>query len=214
LKQILGALIFGAGRVLSLAEMRRALVEVAETQGAAGAGFAKVKESDLRQALDLLNADLTGRKTGFHLAEVAGGYRLQTDVAAGPWLRHLLEIRPSRLSRPALETLAIIAYRQPVTRSEIEAVRGVNVDHIVRNLLEMQLIRITGRSNLPGRPMLYGTTQLFLDHFGLKDVKDLPGVEQLCRIEADLDNKTRGAHRGTPEAEGETNEEESQEDTE
>ncbi|MBN1676402.1 MAG: SMC-Scp complex subunit ScpB [Kiritimatiellae bacterium] len=185
LKQILGALVFGSGRAVPVSEMRRVLKQVAEEKGGVAAEFGKVKESDIRRELEALNADLTQRKAGFHLAEVAGGFRLQTDAGCGPWLRHLLEIgRPNRLSRPALETLAIVAYRQPVTRSEIEAVRGVNVDHIVRSLLEMQLVRIVGRSELPGRPLLYGITQLFLEHFGLKDVKELPGIEQLCRMEA------------------------------
>ncbi|MCX7008250.1 MAG: SMC-Scp complex subunit ScpB, partial [Kiritimatiellaeota bacterium] len=93
--------------------------------------------------------------------------------------------RTAHLSRPALETLAIIAYRQPCTRSEIEAVRGVAVDSLIHNLLELQLIKVVGRSELPGKPWQYGTTQAFLEHFGLRAIDDLPGVEELRRMEAE-----------------------------
>jgi segregation and condensation protein B len=98
--------------------------------------------------------------------------------------------KPTKLSRPALETLAIIAYRQPISRAEMEGVRGVTVDHVLRMLMEMQLIKIVGRSELPGRPMLYGTTQLFLEHFGLKDIKQLPGIEELARMEVQKRKET------------------------
>lgn len=123
---------------------------------------------------------------GIILAEVAGRFRFQTDPTGGPWVRQLLNLdKPTRLSKPALETLAIIAYRQPITRAEIEAVRGVNIDSMMRNLLDLQLIRVLGRSELPGHPALYGTTNLFLEHFGLSSVKNLPGIEQLARREAE-----------------------------
>lgn len=184
LKQILGSLIFGAPHPMTLNDMRRNLVDVAKEHGENAAAFADVKPADIRDALTQIKAEIEEYRPGFHLVEVAGGYRFQTDDACGPWLRHLLNAgKPHRLSHPALETLAIIAYRQPVTRAEIEAVRGVNVDHIVRLLAEMQLIRIVGRSNLPGRPMLYGTTRMFLEHFGIGDLKDLPGIEELARID-------------------------------
>ncbi len=197
LKQIVGALLFGAKQPLSLDDMRRVLVQVAEVWGGSTKDFAKASEEDLRAAVEQLKTDLAGQKAGIHLAEVANGFRLENDVACGPWLRHLLERgRPTRLSRPALETLAIIAYRQPCVRSEIEAVRGVVVDQILRNLLEMQLIRIVGRSELPGRPWLFGTTQKFLEHFGLKSVQELPGVEELRRMEAAQIRKTEV--EGTP----------------
>ncbi len=103
--------------------------------------------------------------------------------AHGPRDGQTLQLAAAQLSRPALETLAIIAYRQPCTRAEIEAVRGVAVDQIIRNLMEMQLIRIVGRSELPGRPWLFGTSQKFLEHFGLKRLDDLPGTEELRRLE-------------------------------
>jgi segregation and condensation protein B len=186
LKEIVGSMLFVSKQPLSLADMRRVFVQVAEIHGGITKGYARVSENDIRTVVDQLRADLAEKKSGLRISEVANGYRLENDSNCGPWLRHLLERgRPTRLSRPALETLAIIAYRQPVVRSEIEAVRGVQVDQIIRNLLEMQLIRIMGRSELPGRPWQFGTTQKFLEHFGLKSVNDLPGVDELRRMEND-----------------------------
>jgi len=180
LREVVGALIFGSGRPLSVAEIRRCLQEVAKDTiaGEEPVLFDDIKDEDIAVAVEALVKDLDQAKAGFVLREVSGGYRLESLVACGPWLRHLLKIgKPNRLSRPALETLSIIAYRQPIARSEIEAVRGVNVDRVMKVLLEMQLVRIVGRSELPGRPLLYGTTQMFLDHFGLKSLKDLSEME-------------------------------------
>lgn len=185
LKQIIGAMLFVAKSPLTKAEIKRVLVQVAEIRGGPTRGFAKATESDIQSALDQLKTDLTEKHVGLHVIEVANGYRLENDESCGPWLRHLLERRPTRLSRPALETLAIIAYRQPAVRSEIEKVRGVAVDQILRNLLDLQLIRIVGRSELPGRPWLFGTTQKFLEHFGLRNLEDLPGIEELKRMETE-----------------------------
>ena len=174
LKEILGAMVFAVNRPLGVREMRKCLVETAEMASGQARAFAEVKDSDVEAALAELAADLEKARVGFALSEVAGGMRFQSSMACGVWLKQLLDRgRPSRLSQPALETLAIIAYRQPVVRSEIEAVRGVSVDHVIRALLELQLVRIVGRSELPGRPFLYATTQLFLDHFGLKDLESL-----------------------------------------
>lgn len=178
LKAVLGALIFAAGRPLSIKEMRRCLVEVAENAGGETAAFKAVTERDIATVLEELTVELGRVGCGFALREVAGGFRFESVPECAPWMRHLLNCgKPSRLSRPALETLAIIAYRQPITRADIEAVRGVNVDHIIRLLMEMQLIKIVGRSDLPGRPFLYGTTRFFLEHFGLRDLKDLQEIE-------------------------------------
>jgi len=181
LKQVLGALVFGASRPLSVREMRACLLEVAETAGADARAFAGVKDADINRALEELNVALISQSCGFMLAEVAGGYRLQSDPECGKWLKHLLDKKPHRLSRPGLETLAIIAYRQPATRGEIESIRGVSVDHVLKMLMEMQLVRIVGRSDLPGRPFLYGTSQSFLEHFGLKDLQALEGMDMLKR---------------------------------
>ncbi len=187
LKQILGALIFGSNRPLSLRELRNCLVEVAEGDASVSV-YAEVDNKQLREALKELTADLKRNHTGFSLQETAGGYRLQSDAQCGRWLKHLLKTKPHRLSRPALETMAIIAYRQPISRAEIEAVRGVGVSHIIKALMEMQLVRIAGRSELPGRPFLYGTTHAFLDHFGLKGLKDLDKMAPMVLSRQELKN--------------------------
>jgi segregation and condensation protein B len=186
LKQIIGAMLFVRKEPLTVAEIRRVLSATAERRGGITADFAKANEALIREAADALGRELAERKVGFHLIEVAGGWRLENDANCGPWLRTMLQKgRGARLSLPALETLAIIAYRQPCVRSEIEAVRGVAVDAILRNLLEMQLVRVVGRSELPGRPWMFGTTQKFMEHFGLKCLDDLPGTDELRRLEAE-----------------------------
>ena len=186
LKQIIGAMLFVRKDPLPIAEIRRVLKATAERRGGITADFAKADEKLVLEALGELGRDLTDRKMGFHLIEVAGGWRLENDANCGPWLRTMLQKgRGTRLSLPALETLAIIAYRQPCVRSEIEAVRGVAVDAILKNLLDLQLVRVVGRSELPGRPWMFGTTQKFMEHFGLKNLDDLPGTDELRRIEAE-----------------------------
>ena len=184
LKQVLGAMLFGANRPISVHEMRRVFIKVKDLNTDSSTAFLDVAESDIQRALEQLKIELIQQRLGIQLVEVAGGYQLKSDSQCGLWIRNLLDIhRTVQLSHPALETLAIIAYRQPVTRSEIEAIRGVNVDGIVRHLLEMQLIRILTRSDLPGHPMLYGTTPLFLEHFGLKTLDNLPCSDELKRKE-------------------------------
>jgi segregation and condensation protein B len=172
LRQILGALIFGSNRALSVRELHACVVEVSEGDAAVGV-YAEVEHKHIRDALVELSRDLERHHTGFALEETAGGYRVRSDARCGRWLKHLLKAKPQRLSRPALETMAIIGYRQPISKAEIESVRGVTVAHIIKALMEMQLVRIVGRSELPGRPFLYGTTHMFLEHFGLKNLKDL-----------------------------------------
>ena len=182
LKEVLGAMIFAAGRPLSVRELRECLREVADQEGDVALAFRDAKDANVLQAIEELRLELA--RSGFNVAEVAGGFRLQSDPRCGHWLKHLLDRgKGNRLSRPGLETLAIIAYRQPVSRGEIENIRGVNVDHVIKVLLEMQLVKIAGRSELPGRPFLYGTTQTFLEHFGLKDLGDLDrmGTDALLR---------------------------------
>ncbi len=186
LKQIIGAMLFAAKEPVSVSQMLNVFEQTAEQHGGMTKDFAKVTDEMIRDAVKELNEELTSRSVGMHVREVANGFRLVNDANCGLWLRVLLEKgKPNRLSRPALETLAIIAYRQPVVHSEIEAVRGVAVDQIIRNLLDLQLIRVVGRSELPGRPWLFGTTQKFLEHFGIKSLNDLPGIEELRRLEAE-----------------------------
>ena len=116
---------------------------------------------------------------GLRLVHVAGGYQLRTPAEHGPWIRRLLRERPPRLSRPMLETLAIVAYRQPCTRMEVEAIRGVDVDAVLSNLLDRRLVRVVGRKDAPGRPLLYATTREFLEVFGLPDLDALPTLREL-----------------------------------
>lgn len=197
LKQIIGAMLFVRKDPLPIAEIRRVLKATAERRGGITADFAKADEKLVLEALGELGRDLTDRKMGFHLIEVAGGWRLENDANCGPWLRTMLQKgRGTRLSLPALETLAIIAYRQPCVRSEIEAVRGVAVDAILKNLLDLQLVRVVGRSELPGRPWMFGTTQKFMEHFGLKNLDDLPGTDELRRIEAEQTARYGSGRKG------------------
>ena len=177
LQQIVGALLFGADRPLTVEDIRACLASVA---GEADEGnetlklFAEASPREITDALDSIGKELVRTGVGIEVVALNGGYRFQTQACCGRWVRDLLKVeRPNRLSRPALETLAIVAYRQPISKSEIESVRGVMVDHIVKALMELHLIRIVGRSDLPGRPFLYGTTATFLDHFGLKSLDDL-----------------------------------------
>ena len=184
LKQIIGAMLFVRKEPLGVAEIRRVLTTTAERRGGITEDFAKAGEKRILEALKELGKELAAKKTGFHLAEVAGGWRLENDSSCGPWLRTMLQKgRGARLSLPALETLAIIAYRQPCVRAEIESVRGVAVDSILKNLLELQLVKVVGRSELPGRPWMFGTTQKFLEHFGLKSLEELPGTDELRRMD-------------------------------
>ena len=135
--------------------------------------------SEVLGALATLRTDLERAGRGLRLAEVAGGYQLRTLPEHGPLIRRLLGGRPPRLSRPMLETLAIVAYRQPCTRVEIEAIRGVDVEAVLSTLLERRLVRILGRKEAVGRPLLYGTTREFLEVFGLPDLSALPPLRGL-----------------------------------
>ena len=156
----------------------RAAREAREKAAAAQPAAKICPPAEIRRAVAEVRERLAKAGVGFELAEVNGGYRLMSAEACGPWLRQMLSKgRATVLSRPAIETLAIIAYRQPVSRSEIESVRGVNAGHVIKALMEMQLVRIVGRSDLPGRPFLFGTTPAFLEHFGLKSLDDLEKIE-------------------------------------
>lgn len=182
LKQIVGALLFATKEPLSIKQIRKVLVETGEFRGGMFEAFTFATEKDVAVSIQCLRDQFLEMKVGLHLQEVAQGFRLTNDPDCGPWIRQMLDKNKTvRLSKPALETLAVIAYRQPCTRAEIESVRGVAVDAMVRNLIEMQLIKSTGRSTLPGRPWLFGTTQKFLEHFGLNSVDELPGISELRR---------------------------------
>jgi segregation and condensation protein B len=181
-KEIVGAMLFAAKEPLSVSQLRATFPRAAANFGGLTKQFSEVKDADIEQAIQELQAAYAGARLGVVIVEVAKGYRLQNEQNVGPWIRELLEKgKANRLSRPALETLSIIAYRQPCTRSEIEAVRGVAVDQLVRNLLEMGLVKVVGRSEQPGRPWLFGTTRDFLEHFGLKKLGELPQMAELKR---------------------------------
>lgn len=177
LRQVVGALVFSNPAPISAEALRNAIrnrtLEPGETNP-----FAKITIADVEAALDEIRKDLHRLELGIDLVEVSTGWRYQTQPGCGRWVRSLLKAdKPARLSKSVLETLAIIAYRQPIARSEIEGIRGVAVDHTIRALTEMHLIRMTGRSDLPGRPFLYGTTPLFLEHFGLKSLEELSEID-------------------------------------
>ena len=212
LKEIIGSLLFAAKKPVTAKEIRKALLGAAESYGGPYEQFTAVKEKDILEAVDELRESLSKSATGLHVAEVAHGFRLQNNTSCGPWVRTLLDKdRTTKLSKPALETLAIIAYRQPVLRSEIESVRGVSVDQILRNLVELQLVKVVGRSELPGRPWMFGTTQRFLEHFGLMCLDDMPGMDELKRQD---DEKAKADQTESfPEMEKELAEESSNNET-
>jgi len=124
------------------------------------------------------------KNSGMFIAEVAGGVQMVTNPACAPWVKKLLvSAFSTRLSRQSLETLAIIAYKQPIIKAEVEAIRGVNSDGVLKTLLERRLIKILGRKEVPGRPLMYGTTKEFLQYFGLKDLTELPTLKEFQDVE-------------------------------
>jgi segregation and condensation protein B len=135
-------------------------------------------ESTLRE----LQSEFETENRGIRLVEVAGGYQLRTPKANADWVKKFLGGRPARMGKATLETLAIIAYRQPITRAEIEAIRGVDVDGVIATLLERNLIRAVARKDVPGRPFLYGTTAEFLQLFNLQDLSQLPTLKEMEEI--------------------------------
>jgi segregation and condensation protein B len=186
LKAILEAILFSSQKPLSLKELRdvfAAAPEHAEDSDTPRA-LKKVKEPELTAALEELAKEHAGAGRSYRLVCVAGAWQFVTETEYAPWLKALVghRARPPRLSQPAAETLAIIAYRQPITRAEIEDVRGVTVDGVMQTLLERGLVEQTGRAEVVGRPMTYGTTALFLEYFGLRSLDDLPAANELRRL--------------------------------
>ena len=168
-RAIVETLVFAAPQPLSPRELGRVL--------------GGVPEEDWQRALEELQADYARDERGLQLIEVAGGWQITTRPEYNDWVRELLDPKtPTRLSIQALETLAVIAYRQPATLPEIIELRGVRSQGVVKTLLEKRLIRITGRKEVVGRPMLYGTTKQFLLHFGLKDLDELPKIEEFAEV--------------------------------
>jgi segregation and condensation protein B len=142
-----------------------------------------MSKSDVRQALERMKSDYERGDRGFQITEVAGGFQLATRPEYAPWIKALGKTKPAaKLSRSGLESLAIIAYKQPIVRAEIEAIRGVETSGVLRTLLERKLVRIVGRKEVPGRPIMYGTTKFFLQHFGLRDLAELPPLREFKEL--------------------------------
>ncbi|MBN2371399.1 MAG: SMC-Scp complex subunit ScpB [Vicinamibacteria bacterium] len=170
LRAVLEALIFASPQPVTTREITRVIGDA-------------VEQAEWSSALDDLRNDYARAGRGLQLVEVAGGYQITTRPEYNDWVRELLHPKaPTRLSVQALETLAVIAYKQPVTLPEIIELRGVKSGGVIKTLLERRLIRIEGRKDVVGRPMLYGTTKEFLVHFGLKDLSELPRIEEFAEV--------------------------------
>jgi len=165
IKNIIESLLFVAEEPLTVDRLKRILAQ-ADTK-------------EIRQALDDIAAEYDVRNGGFYLHQVAGGYQVRTRPEYSPWIKRLIQPKPLRLSKAALETLAIVAYKQPVIRSDIENIRGVDCGGVLRVLLERKFIRVLGRKEIPGRPLIYATTRRFLEVFDLKTLKDLPTPKEI-----------------------------------
>ena len=171
LKSAIEALLFVSNNPLSLDRLKGIFEETSPEQ--------------IEAQIQALSHEYDERGAGIMLAEVAGGYQLATRPENVSWIRKFKSVKVSaKLSKPALETLAIVAYKQPITRMEVEVIRGVNIGGIMRNLMERRLVKIVGKKDVPGKPMMYGTTLEFLQYFGLKDLSALPTLKEFQELEA------------------------------
>ncbi|WP_076750460.1 SMC-Scp complex subunit ScpB [Desulfatitalea tepidiphila] len=173
LKYIIESLLFVAEDPLTVDKLRT-IIETAEAK-------------DIRDALQALSQEYGQRGGGFWLSEVAGGWQMRSRPEYHEWIKKMLQPSPQRLSKAALETLAIVAYKQPIIRADIEYIRGVDSGGVLRQLMERKLIRVLGRKEIAGRPLIYATTKLFLEMFDLKDLNDLPTPAELAEFGANLD---------------------------
>lgn len=174
LMPIIDALIFASDVPISIQKIKQVLDEESPD---------RVGLKDIREALDELNKDNRTQQRGFFLQEVAGGYQYRTRPNYAPWIKKLKKTKLFRLTQSTLETLAIIAYKQPIIRAEIEKIRGVDSGGIIKNLLERSLIKIVGRKNIPGRPFLLGSTNRFLEVFGLEKLSDMPSLKEFENLD-------------------------------
>jgi segregation and condensation protein B len=180
LAQVIEALLFSAQKPLSTKEIADALSNAGAEDEFSPNEFASIRPVEVAAAIEQLKVGYIQHQHGFQLIEKADGWQLASDPKYSRWVRGLFPApKPARLSSPALETLAIIAYRQPITRADVEAVRGVTIEGVLQTLMERGLVKISGRAEIPGRPLLYETTEFFLDHFGLRNLDELPNVEEL-----------------------------------
>ena len=164
-KAVIESLIFVSESPLSLERIKEVLGDVSK--------------KDVQRLLSELKADYESGQRGFTLEEVAEGFQFRTRPAHAEWIKRLKKTKPLAMSQPALETLAIVAYRQPVVRADVEKIRGVDSGGVLRTLLERKLIKIVGKKDVPGRPLVYGTSKQFLEMFGLKDLASLPTLKDV-----------------------------------
>ena len=169
LKPIVDALIFASEMPLSITRIRQIIKEVNQDD---------VSTATINDVIEQLNVDNRDSQRGFYLQEVAGGYQYRTRPNYAQWVKKITKVRSFRLTQSTLETLAIIAYKQPIIRSDIEKLRGVDSGGVVKNLIERSLIKIVGRKNIPGRPFMFGSTRRFLEVFGLDRLEDLPSLKE------------------------------------
>ena len=168
IKAIVEALIFASDTPLAPEKIR--------------AVFPEVEKTEIKEIIDQLESEYNERQGGIYLQEVAGGFQFRTRPELGPWVKKLRSTKPHSLSPAAMETLAIVAYKQPIVKSEIESIRGGDVGAPLKGLLDKKLIRIVGRKDVPGKPIIYGTTRKFLEVFNLKDLMDLPNLRELKEL--------------------------------
>jgi segregation and condensation protein B len=188
IKHIVEALLFAAHRPMTCKQIQQVFPEIEQPELA-----------DIQTAIDAIVADYQPRPIELKL--VASGYRFQVKAELSHWVARLFEEKPPKYSRALMETLAIIAYRQPVTRGDIEDIRGVSVSSsIIQTLLEREWIKVIGQKAVPGRPALYGTTKQFLDYFNLSTLTELPTLAEIQQLdEPNIDNPTTQAHRENPQ---------------
>ena len=169
-KSILEALLFVAGEPVTSGSIAKA---------------SEIEESEIKKLMAELISEYRERNSGLQIVEIAEGFQMMTSPDLSLWIKRFKNVNQSnKLSQPALETLAIIAYKQPITKLEIDQLRGVNSDGAVKSLLDKKLIKIVGKKETPGRPFLYGTTKEFLQYFGLKNLSDLPPINDFLKDEA------------------------------
>lgn len=177
LKSAVEALIFASEKPITLEQIKKVL------------GI--TDNASVNKIIGELSSEYETQKRGIRVVEVAGGFQMATCAVFAPFLKKLFKNRYSdKLSRQALESLAIIAYKQPLTKAEIESLRSVNVDGVMKSLLDKNLIRICGRKKIPGRPFVFGTTRQFLEHFGLKSLEDLPKMDDFTAMAKEVEEKT------------------------
>lgn len=166
IKAIVEALIFVSDLPISIDKIREVLGE-------------EVEKKEIAEVLATIKQEYDERAGGIFVKEIAGGYQFRTGEITAPWIKKLKAIKPLALSQAAMETLAVIVYRQPIMKSDIEQVRGVDVSGVLKGLLEKNLVRMVGRKDVPGRPIIYGTTRKFLEVFNLRDLTDLPSLKEI-----------------------------------